>query len=317
MRIAAVLVATASALLVASCGSQTEPVADGPAVTGSAPNASGTPTPPSAGESDVVDLSKEVVLAASPYQRSEGDPVVLCFGPQAAIYPPDCSGPELEGPFSWADHDVRRENGITWTDTTLYAIGHYDPEVGEQGRFTLTVPLSPDPPPGYDTTDRLGTAFTALCEDPTADVPDVDQADRTRGPAGMDEEQALLALVREDLPGYAASWVSDGGVMNVLLAEDADLDASRAAIRDVYTGPLCLEARDVPSDEALRAAQDAVAARTDLRFLSVGVGGTEPRLYVEVVVADRATVEAIHEAAGSWLAPDHIVILSAVQELQP
>ena len=37
----------------------------------------------------------------------------------------------------------------------------------------------------------------------------------------MEEEQALLTLLRQDLAGYATSWVSDGGVMNVLLASVA------------------------------------------------------------------------------------------------
>lgn len=317
MRTAAALVGIGSALFLAACGNQPAPTGDGSAVTETARNTSPAPQAVTGHEPEIVDLSNEVVLAASPYQRSVQNPVVLCFGPQTAIYPPDCVGPELKGAFSWADHDVQQENGITWTDDTVYAIGHYAPEAGEQGTFTLTRPLDPEPPPGYDTTDWLDTDFTALCKDPTADIAGVDQAGRTQGPAGMDEEQALLTLLRQDLAGYATSWVSDGGVMNVLLTEGTDLGASRAAIRDVYTGPLCLENRNVPSDQDLRAAQDAVADRSDLRFHSVGSGGTDPRLYVEVVVADQATVDAIYETAAPWLAPDQIVIVSAVQALQP
>ncbi|QFG68405.1 hypothetical protein [Ornithinimicrobium pratense] len=317
MRIAAALVGLGSALFLVACANQSGPTGDGSAVTGTATSAPPAPQATAGHEPEIVDLSNEVVLAASPYQRSVQDPVVLCFGPKTAIYPPDCIGPELEGAFSWADHEVQQEDGITWTDDTVYAIGHYAPEAGEQGTFTLTRPLNPEPPAGYDMTDWLDTDFTALCEDPTADVAGVDQAGRTQGPAGMDEEQALLTLLRQDLTGYATSWVSDGGVMNVLLTEGTDLDASRAVIRDVYTGPLCLETRNVPSDQDLRAAQDAVAQRSDLRFHSVGSGGTDPRLYVEVVVADRATVDAIYATAQPWLAPDQIVIVSAVQALQP
>lgn len=317
MRTAAALVGISSALFLVSCGNQSAPTGDGAAVTGTERSTPAAPPTAPGDEPEIVDLSNEVVLAASPFQRSMQDPVVLCFGPQNAIYPPDCTGPKLQGTFSWSDHDVQQENGIVWTDDTVYAIGHYAPEVDAQGTFTLTQPLSPTPPPGYDTADWLDTDFTALCEDPTADVAGVDQTGRTQGPAGMDEEQALLTLLRQDLAGYATSWASDGGVMNVLLTEDTDIDASRAAIREVYTGPLCLEMRNVPSDADLRAAQDAVAERTDLRLHSVGSGGTDPRLHVEVVVADRATVDAIHEAAEPWLAPDHIVIVSAIQALQP
>lgn len=317
MRTIAALAGISMALSLASCGKQPAPPGDGAAVTATGSSTAAAPSVSAGNEPELVDLSTEVVLAASPYQRSAQDPVVLCFGPQTAIYPPDCGGPELVGTFSWANYDVQREGDITWTEQTLYAIGRYDPDVGEQGTFTLTQQLNPDPPGGYTTHDWVDTEFPTLCQNPTADATGIDQATRTQSSGGMDEEQALLTLLRDNLPGYSTSWVSDGGVMNVLLTDAADVDASRAAVREVYTGPLCLERRNVPSEEDLRAAQDAVAERSDLRLQSVASGGSDPRLHVEVVAADQATVDTIHEAAAPWLTPQQIVIVSAVQALHP
>lgn len=317
MRTVATFTGIALGLSLASCGNEDVPDEDGAAASitdGAAATASAAPFEDGP---DIVDLSAEVVLAASPYQRSAQDPVILCFGPQPSIYPPECGGPELEGAFSWADYDTQREGDVTWTDDGVFAVGHYDLDAGEYGTFTLTQPLRSDPPAGYTRHETAQTDLDALCQDPTADAGATEHDERDEGTGGMDEEQALLMLLRQDLPGYSTSWLSEGGVTNVLFTEGTDIDSTRAAIREVYTGPLCLEVRDVPSDADLRAAQDAVSQQSDLRFHSVGTAGSEPQLQVEVVVPDRETVDAIYEAAAPWLTPEQIVITGTVQQLDP
>ncbi|MFK5583581.1 hypothetical protein [Serinicoccus sp. LYQ131] len=314
MRTVATLAGISLVLSLSSCGNEGVPERDGAAASTTDGNAAGAATASPDSGPKIVDLSEQVVLAASPYQRSAQDPVVLCFGPQTDIYPPNCGGPELEGAFSWADYDTQREGDVTWTDDGVFAVGHYDLDAGEYGTFTLTQPLRSDPTAGYTRHDTTQTDLDALCQDPTADA---GATEHDGGRSGMDEEQALLMLLRQDLPGYSTSWLSEGGVTNVLFTEGTDIDSTRAAIREVYTGPLCLEVRDVPSDADLRAAQGAVSQQSDLRFHSVGTAGSEPQLQVEVVVPDRETVDAIYEAAAPWLAPEQIVITGAVQQLEP
>lgn len=222
----------------------------------------------------------------------------------------------LEGAFSWDDVQVEEASGVTWTNDASWAVGHLDLDAGDQGTFTLTRPLSADPPEGFTPPAQDAVPFPQLCTDPTGDVPDVDQAARTQGSDGMDEEQALMALLPE-LDGYVASWVCDGGpLMNVVVTSDTDVDEVRARIREVFSGPLCVEARDLPTEADVLAAQDALNPRfEELRLTSIG-SGVSGLLEVGVLVADRPTVDAVHELVSPWLGPDQLVITSTFLPLE-
>lgn len=157
-------------------------------------------------------------------------------------------------------------------------------------------------------------AFSQLCDAPTADVPEVDQAARMAGDGGFEAERALQERL-PTLDGYVTSWVSDGGpLVNVVVTSDPE--AARAAPREVFTGPLCLLQRDLPTRADLMAAQDAVTAEhKELQVLSAGSGGATGVLDVSVAIADQATIDRIHELIARWLTPEQVMIGSALLPL--
>lgn len=308
MRTTTVLVAAALTTMLAACGDATgpDPV---DAATSSVPDVSPTTA--------TIDPGAELAAMGIVMQRSADAQRELCVGGVLESYPPQCAGPVLAGEFSWDDVTAEEASGVTWTNNGYYAVGYLDLSGGGQGTLTLTRPLSQDPPEGYPTAAPDTDMFPQLCDDPTADIPDVDQDARTAGADGFDEEQAMNEVARA-LPGYVIHYVSDGGpTMNVVLNSDGDLDAARAQIREVFTGPLCLAQRDLPSEADVRAAQDALSSRfEELNLLSSG-SGVSGLLEVGVLVADQATVDAVHEAVSQWLTPEQVQIVSTFQELTP
>lgn len=297
MRIAALVLVTAATLSLSGCGSATP----------SEPGESGVGTFHTAPDDELV--GRGMLM-----QDSADSPVELCLGAVAASYPPQCSGPTLKGDFSWDQVVPETSNGVTWTERSYWVVGRYDPDDGEQGSFTLAVPPSAEPPEGWTPPEESDVTFPQLCEDPTVDVPQVDQADRTNSPTGMDEEQALMGLF-QSMDGYVTSWVSDGGpTFNVIV--NTDPDAVRARIREVFTGPLCIEQRDLPAEADVRAAQEAMLARDDLHLTDMSSGGVSGLLEIGVVVADAATVEAIHETVADWLTPEQVVVRGEFQPLR-
>ena len=292
------------AVTLGGCGTETTPSGDPSTSTG----------PPPATSSPVVDAEEELVAHGILMQSDPAGPVEICIGGVAESLPPQCGGPILEGEFSWDDVEARSQSGVTWTDDAYFAVGHYSPGEPFQGTITLTRPVSAGPPEGFTPAEWGGSDFPQLCDDPTADVPDVDQAVRTQGPEGFEEEQALLERV-QTLDGYVTSWVSDGGpLMNVVV--NSDPEVARAALREVFSGPLCVVQRDLPSEEDVRAAQEALSAEhRELQVLGVGGAGVTGLLDVTVTIADQATVDRVHEIVSPWLTPDQIVISSALQPL--
>ena len=316
MRLWGTLVAAGSLVVLTSCGSATAP---GP---GDQPDDAGqttTAAPPDATAPDaagVVDPDAELVGVGIVMQRSKDAEPELCLGGVAESYPPQCGGPVLKGEFSWDDVTAEKASGVTWTNDPYWAVGHLDRSGGGEGTFTLTRPLSAKPPEGAPSAGPDHGGFPQLCDDPTADVPDVDQDARTAGPEGFEEEQALLQAA-EHLDGYVTMWLSDGGpTMNVVVNAEGDAEAARAELRKVFQGPLCVEQRDLPSNADLMAAQQALGDRMgELGLMSSGGGGVSGLLEVQALVADRATVDAIHEAVAEWLTPDQVVISSTLRPL--
>lgn len=275
--------------------------------------ACGTATDPAPGGEVPRDQDVDLVGHGILLQATAEGPVELCLGGVAESYPPQCGGPVLKGAFSWDDVDASRQGGVTWTEQPYWVVGRYDPDAGDQGSFTLAGPPTADPPAGHEPPAATGADFPQLCEDPTADVPDVDQGARSRGPDGTAQEQALMELTAS-LEGYVTSWLSDGGpTFNVLVTGDPDV--ARERIREVFHGPLCVEQRDLPTERAVRAAQGALLERAgELAMLSSG-SGVSGLLEVEVVVAGTATVERVHEIVAGWLTPEQVVVRGALRPL--
>lgn len=270
-----------------------------------------SPVVTSASAATPVDPDAELVGSGILMQTSPDAPVELCVGGIAESYPPQCGGPALAGEFDWDQVTAQEQGGTRWTDDAYWAVGHLDLADGPRGTLTLTRPLSATPPDGFTPPSSPAADFPQLCADPTADVPDVDQAARTAGAGGMEDDQALGQLT-STLPGYVTHWVSDGGpVVNLVVDASADLEATRVAIREVFTGPLCLEQRDLPSAEQVSAAQVALSGGApELGILASYGGGVTGLLEVEVVLADQATLDAVHAAVEEWLTPAQVSVRS-------
>lgn len=240
----------------------------------------------------------EVIGRGAVMRQSPDAEVELCTGAMLTSYPPQCGGPRLLGDFSWDDVRFEDHAGVRWTDTWYVAIGHYDPAADT---FTLTRPLSPDPPPGFTFPEPEPVVFPQLCDDPF----------RGGDPDFADPEMRLQNAFQErleSLPGYVESWVSDGDRMfNVVVSGDAE--TAHAALRALWPGGLCVEQRDDPTNADLQAAAAAVGEQAgDVGLLSLAP--SRGRLAVEVVLADELTVARIHEIARPWLTPGDIDVTS-------
>lgn len=223
--------------------------------------------------------------------------IELCTGAMMTSYPPQCGGPKLLGEFSWDDVESERHGGVRWTNNWYFAVGHYD---GAADTFTLTRPLSSEPPAGHSVDEPEPIDFPQLCEDPF----------RGGDPDFTDDLEAQERLQRrlEELDGYVGSWVSDGqNLFNVLVTGDPD--AAFADLRQIWPGGLCVEQRDVATEDDVRAAQDALSEHFE-ELAITSSGGGPGVLEVGVTFADDATVARIHEIVSEWLAPDQVRITS-------
>lgn len=291
MRSALVVLA---ALLLAGCGSSTGPAPGDESPSGQAVK--------------IVDPDQELVAHGILMQSSPDAPVEICVGGVAESLPPQCSGPVLLGDFSWEDVGPERASGVTWTDEPWYAVGDFDPDGGPQGSITLTRPVSGDPPEGYAVpTAAEEVTFPQLCDDPFRGG--------SEDAAGDVDAQEQLAVALEDLDGYVTSWVSDGSsLFNVLVTGDPE--EAFEELREVWRGGLCVEQRDLPTQEELLAAQDALVEEwEELRLLHAGAGGMTGMLEVGVLVSDQETVDAVLETVSPWLEPDQVVITGALRPL--
>lgn len=272
------------ALLLAGCGTASGP-GDGPA-DGDLPTWT-------AQDPDLLLTGHGLVL------QEDGRPPELCVGGVAESYPPQCGGPELVG-FSWDDVPEHEESaGVTWGPATV--VGTFDGH-----RLHLTQPASPEPP--EDGTAPDGTDFPQLCEDPFRGGDE----DWRQDPGA---QQAMDALGREleSLDGYVTSWVSDGRDMyNVVVTDDPEV--AHRQLREVWPGGLCVEQRDLPTQQQVRTAQERVnQIREEIGLLSSGGGGGDGLLHVGVLVADEPTVARVHQVVGPQLSPDQVVVEGALR----
>lgn len=240
----------------------------------------------------------------------DDDPPVLCLAPHTETYPPRCSGPLLLG-LDWEEMPpYSASQGIRWGQARV--VGTFD-----GATFTLTRPPSrptfPVEPDGGTGADPL----TTICDDPFVD------AGSGAGVSGLDplspeaeEAQAAAVTLLEDNPEYASSFTSDdSSVLNVLLVADADVSATREALRAVWPGGLCVEASEVPSRDSVYRAMDTLS-RADLPGVFSWSASPEGGLEVEVLLADEDMIVRIYSVL-SMLDQDAIHITSALTPLDP
>lgn len=294
----------AAAVLLAGCGAATGPaggtadpdeqVRDSGSSGGGAGTVDGSLPGWNAQDPDLLLTGHGLVL------QQDGQPPQLCVGGVAESYPPQCGGPELVG-FAWEDAPEHESAaGVTWGAATV--VGTFDGE-----RFHLSEPLTQQPPEGWG--EPGDAEFPQLCDDPYRGGEESWREDREAA------EQASHALGRElqALDGYVTAWVSNGSdLYNVIVT--ADPEAAHRQLREVWPGGLCVEQRDLPTQQQLQAAQAALdAVRDETGLLSSGGGGADGLLHVGVLVADAATVAAVQQAVAPHLSPEHVVVEGALR----
>lgn len=246
----------------------------------------------------------------------QGDePPELCLDSVMESNPPQCGGPTVVG-LDWADvPDAETVMGVTFGSG--WVVGTYADET-----FTLTQPVSSDPPAGHVPPDGSPAPLTPLCDDPyrggSEDAypvetgPDGD-ALGAEGAAAMDAmHQRALAL-----PGYVEVFVSDGSdELNLLLTADSDAEAVHASLRELWQGWLCVAARDIPSAAEGQAASSALGDEVlELEVLAWSPNPTTGRFSADVVLVDASTEARIHEILAPWYAPDQIDLYSRLEPL--
>lgn len=246
----------------------------------------------------------------------QGDePPELCLSTVMESNPPQCGGPTVVG-LDWADvPDAETVMGVTFG--SAWVVGTYADET-----FTLTEPVSSDPPAGHAPPDGSPAPLTPLCDDPyrggSEDAypvetgPDGD-ALGAEGAAAMDAmHQRALAL-----PGYVEVFVSDGSdELNLLVTADSDAEAVHASLRELWQGWLCVAARDIPSAAEGQAASTALGDEAlELEVLAWSPDPTTGRFSADVVLVDAGTEARIHEILAPWYEADQIDLSSRLEPL--
>lgn len=193
-----IILAAVAASALAACGwATTDPVTGDPSVVG-----------PAAGDPAPELVAQGIVMQSTPDARVEP-----CVGPVLTSDPPRCSGPGLLGEFSWDDVQARERGVVSWSDASHVGVGTYDREADT---FTLTRPLSTDPPAGFEMPTPEHVDFPhSSCDDPFRDG---DPAFTEDGAARERLQQRLDAL-----DGYVTAWVSHRvSLFNVVVTGDPE-----------------------------------------------------------------------------------------------
>lgn len=206
------LALAATALSLAACSTEGEMRAVDPAG-GGEPSTTATPS----GEAPTPVPDGEVHTPGLVTVLDPGTGPELCLGAVAESYPPQCSGPKIEG-FEWGDVGAEEAAGVKWG--TYAVTGTFD---GTTFTATDAIPAALYDPVAEPTEDALGAA----CDDPET----TDEAK-----ASQEDLDATLAAASA-LPGYATAWLT-GKTINVAVTEDAE--GAETTLRETWGGPLCV-----------------------------------------------------------------------------
>jgi len=252
-------------------------------------------------EREIALRPRTVLVGQGVVRQLDDDPPVVCFGPVAEAYPPECEGPLILG-MDWEEMpNQRAAQNVRWGEARF--VGTYDGQA-----FTLsrpprapTFPAEPDGGIGLN-------PYAQLCTEPYTDGGTAvegasEEAEQARGGA---------ARVLEDKSGYVSSYVTEGGsVLNVLVVPGTDLVALREDLREVWAGGLCVQSRSAPPRDAVYDAMDALG-RASLPELYSWSAAPEGGLNVEVLLADDDTVNAVHQVVSAYVDPDGVHINGAL-----
>ena len=225
----------------------------------------------------------------------------FCLGSVTESYPPQCSGPALDG-LDWAQMPESEEAlGTRWGSARL--VGTYDGQM-----FTLTEAPSEPTFQSEPDGDVGSQAREQVCDDPfAAGGADYDG----RSEESFMDGQDLIEAVSSDPAFVGAYTTDDGSVYNVLIAQGADVNGIEAQAQDAWPGGLCVQTTDAATRQQVLAAQDMVAeaAVPEVRATEAAVEGG---LDVTVLLADEATIGAVLEALAGTLDEGDITIRGAL-----
>jgi hypothetical protein len=199
---------------------------------------------------------------------------MLCLGGVLESFPPQCGDVPAIG-WDWAKVDGEEAaGGATWG--SYHVVGKYD---GETFVVTQVRPYRED--------DALEPDFSSPCDEPSGGW---------TGHATQDDDGAATEYARAQ-PDYVTSWVTHVDppaqerspvILNVVFTGDAE--RHETAIRELWDGPVCVVARDVPNARELgRIRQEAETSLDDLGLQMLWSAGPGVEPIVEIgVVADPA-----------------------------
>jgi hypothetical protein len=248
------LVVGSLALLLAACGASTP--ADRP------PSAVPKPDPDQLYEANATVLE----------DRTHG--ARLCLGGVLLSLPPQCGDVPIAG-WDWdAVEDEETADGTTWG--SYHVVGRYDGET-----FTVT-----DVGPSENRSAEMDTDFATPCPEPPGGWTGLDQATQN-------DDTAAHAYARAQ-PDYVTSWVThldpaqlEFGPVIVNAVFTGDAERHEAEIKKVWSGPLCVIERDVPTARELARIRKDVEAglgELGLRMLWSQGPGVEPVIEIGVIV---------------------------------
>lgn len=198
----------------------------------------------------------------------DGNGARLCFSVLESL-PPQCGGGIALAGWDWDAIDVEQsQNGIAWVDQ-IYVAGTYDPASQTMTVSEVRLPTDAD-------RERLVVFptpdFSVPCPEPEEGWP----ARRQEWPG---EQVAAIE-------GYAGAWVDESQqVMTVKFT--GDLEAAEAALREVYSGAVCV----VPAEHGeaeLRAIQDQLMQLSSIQILSTSlqVDAAGESVLAEIIAPD-------------------------------
>ncbi len=232
----------------------------------------------------------------------------LCLGGVAASDPPQCGGVPVAN-WDWNAVDGEESgvegdwgSGTVWG--TFHVVGTFDGET-----FTVTEAGPPEPVPA----PVEETEFDSSCEPPP---------EGWEISAWSDNTDAVNEYIQAQ-PDYVRSWVSyikkptedveDPGpfIFNVVFTGGAE--RHEAAIRNLWSGPLCVVVENVPSEREL--AQIRSEAERELENMGLEMFGSSSFETIDILVAldrDGAAQAAFDERYG----PGIVVVTSALRPVE-
>ena len=213
------------------------------------------------------------------------DGPMLCVGAIRAILPPQCGNVPLEN-WDWgAVAGEQSMSGTTWGDYRV--VGTFDGET-----FTVTE----TGPTDYSEDDDI-YRYDNPCPEPEGGwvVP-------STGRSTQDDVGRPEAYARRQ-PDYVISWVDhldeerqELSPVIYVAVFTGDRERHEAEIRKVWSGPLCVVERDLPTAEELERIRAEVEGRLHelgLVFLGSGTGGFEPTISIEVLIDVEGRAQAL------------------------